>query len=62
MTNHEVTAERRLDAPIEDVWAMWTDPEHFPGATGWSMASDKLDAHLSARYPELAAELSGALH
>jgi uncharacterized protein YndB with AHSA1/START domain len=24
-----VVIERRLDAPVELVWQMWTDPEHF---------------------------------
>lgn len=28
-TPDAVVIERDLDAPVEVVWAMWTDPEHF---------------------------------
>jgi uncharacterized protein YndB with AHSA1/START domain len=27
-----VTIERRFDAPVDLIWQMWTDPEHF---TAW---------------------------
>jgi uncharacterized protein YndB with AHSA1/START domain len=29
-----VVIERTFDAPVELVWAMWTDPEHFAGWYG----------------------------
>jgi uncharacterized protein YndB with AHSA1/START domain len=28
-TENAVVIERVLDAPVERVWAMWTEPEHF---------------------------------
>lgn len=32
---HEYTLTRELDAPVENVWAAWTQPEHY---TQWSGA------------------------
>ena len=42
----DVVVERSMDAPIDRVWAMWTEPEHFaawygpPGATVEVIAMD----------------------
>ncbi|MGZ9808922.1 SRPBCC family protein [Pseudoroseicyclus sp. H15] len=41
-----VKIERELDAPIEDVWAMWTDPELFRswyGPMGMSVPVAEMD-------------------
>jgi uncharacterized protein YndB with AHSA1/START domain len=65
--------ERNFDAPVELVWRMWTDAQHFkawygptgatspvakmdvregsPGATGWTMAFDKLAGHVEMQRP-----------
>ncbi len=29
MTQDDVVIERTLDAPVDVIWQMWTDPEHF---------------------------------
>jgi len=34
VTEDAVTIERVFDAPIELVWKMWTEPEHFAGWYG----------------------------
>jgi len=33
-TSGSVVIERILDTPVERVWLMWTDPEHFAGWYG----------------------------
>jgi len=33
-TSDSVVIERILDTPVERVWLMWTDPEHFAGWYG----------------------------
>lgn len=41
-----VKIEREFDAPIEDVWAMWTDPELFKkwyGPMGMSVPTAEMD-------------------
>ncbi|MEL7107476.1 MAG: SRPBCC domain-containing protein [Pseudomonadota bacterium] len=44
-----VRIERTFDAPIEDVWAMWTDPELFKswyGPMGMSVPTAEMDVTL----------------
>jgi uncharacterized protein YndB with AHSA1/START domain len=44
--------ERQLDAPIEDVWAMWTDPVHFAawyGPTGATISTADFDLRVGGR-------------
>jgi carbon monoxide dehydrogenase subunit G len=61
-----VSGERLLSAPIEDVWAIITDPElvlnYMSGVTRWEVAGDTRTG-LGARYRMLfrigAAELGG---
>lgn len=41
-----VKIQRKLDAPIEDVWAMWTDPELFKtwyGPMGMTVPTAQMD-------------------
>jgi uncharacterized protein YndB with AHSA1/START domain len=33
-TSDSVVIERILETPVERVWLMWTDPEHFAGWYG----------------------------
>ena len=54
MTDHhdDVRIERRLDAPREQVWAMWTDPEHFAawyGPTGAIIPIAEFDVRVGGR-------------
>lgn len=52
MTTTDVTIECRLDAPLEDVWAMWTDPEHFAawyGPTGAAIPTADFDLRVGGR-------------
>ena len=47
-----VTIERVLDAPLELVWQMWTEPEHFAawyGPTGATVAVVEMDARVGGR-------------
>ena len=61
-----IGADRTLGAPIEDVWAMVTDPErvlnYMSGVTRWEVAGD-IGTGLGARYRMLfrigAAEVGG---
>ncbi len=61
-----INADRLLTAPIEDVWAIVTDPErvlnYMSGVTRWEVAGD-VPTGLGARYRMLfrigAAELGG---
>ncbi|HEX9712750.1 MAG TPA: SRPBCC domain-containing protein [Actinomycetota bacterium] len=52
MTNDvrdSVVIERTFDAPIELVWRMWTDPDHFKawyGPTGASVPVAKMDVRV----------------
>ncbi|MDP4099312.1 SRPBCC family protein [Paenibacillus sp. P96] len=42
-TDHKatITVETTVDAPMEKVWAYWTEPQHI---TEWSFASDEWHA------------------
>src|ERR1700759_3214954 len=61
-----INADRLVSAPIEDVWAIVTDPEralnYMSGVTRWEVAGD-IRTGLGARYRMLfrigAAELGG---
>jgi uncharacterized protein YndB with AHSA1/START domain len=37
------TLSRELDAPVENVWAAWTQPEHYARWTGAALPSISLD-------------------
>jgi uncharacterized protein YndB with AHSA1/START domain len=44
-----VVIERRFDAPVEQIWRMWTVPEHFQawyGPTGASIPVAKMDVRV----------------
>lgn len=44
-----VVIERTLDAPVEVIWAMWTDPEHFKawyGPDGAAIPVAKMDVRV----------------
>jgi uncharacterized protein YndB with AHSA1/START domain len=44
-----VVIERRFDAPVDLIWQMWTDPEHFKawyGPTGASIPVAKMDVRV----------------
>jgi uncharacterized protein YndB with AHSA1/START domain len=44
-----VVIERRFDAPVEVIWQMWTDPEHFAawyGPEGASVPVAKMDVRV----------------
>ena len=44
-----VTIERNFDAPVELIWQMWTDPEHFRawyGPTGATIPVAKMDVRI----------------
>lgn len=45
-TKDDVVIERTFDAPIELIWQMWTDPEHFQswyGPKGFTIPVAKMD-------------------
>jgi uncharacterized protein YndB with AHSA1/START domain len=44
-----VTIERRFDAPVELIWQMWTDPEHFAawyGPAGATIPVARMDVRV----------------
>jgi uncharacterized protein YndB with AHSA1/START domain len=44
-----VTIERNFDAPVDLIWQMWTDPEHFKawyGPDGATIPVAKMDVHI----------------
>ena len=46
---HGVTIERSFDAPVDLIWLMWTDPEHFAawyGPDGATIPSAKMDVRV----------------
>ncbi len=48
----DVVIERSFDAPIELVWRMWTEPEHFKawyGPTGASIPTAEIDPNVGGR-------------
>jgi uncharacterized protein YndB with AHSA1/START domain len=48
----DAVIERIFDAPIELVWSMWTDPEHFKawyGPTGATIPSAEMDVTVGGR-------------
>jgi uncharacterized protein YndB with AHSA1/START domain len=45
-----VTIERNFDAPVELIWQMWTDPQHFSawyGPDGATIPVAKMDVWTS---------------
>jgi len=47
-----VRIERTFDAPIDLIWAMWTEPEHFAnwyGPTGASIPKADMDVRVGGR-------------
>lgn len=50
--SQDLVIERRFDAPLDVVWSMWTDPEHFKawyGPTGASIPTATFDARVGGR-------------
>jgi len=48
-SQNAVVIERRLDAPVDLVWQLWTDPEHFAawyGPDGASISIAKMDVRV----------------
>ncbi len=48
----DVRIERTFDAPVEVVWAMWTDPGHFAnwyGPMGANVPSAQMDVRVGGR-------------
>ncbi len=44
-----VVIERTLDAPVEEIWQMWTDPDHFAawyGPNGATIPEAELDVRV----------------
>lgn len=51
-TRPAVVIERRYDAPVAAVWAMWAEPEHFTawyGPTGASVEAVEMDVRPGGR-------------
>lgn len=49
----ELVIERTFDAPREQVWKAWTDPERFMlwwGPKGFTSPACKIDLHVGGRY------------
>jgi len=42
-TGYEYSLSRELDAPVENVWAAWTQPEHYARWSGAVLPSISLD-------------------
>ncbi len=42
-TQYEYTLTRELDAPVENVWAAWTQPEHYAQWSGAVLPTISLD-------------------
>jgi len=52
MTTKDVTIERTFDAPIDLIWSMWTEAEHFArwyGPTGASIPTAEMDVSIGGR-------------
>ena len=48
----DVQIERTFDAPIEVIWSMWTEPEHFAnwyGPMGARIPTAEMDVHVGGR-------------
>lgn len=57
----DVRIERTFDAPIEVVWSLWTDPEHFAGwygPQGARIPSAEMDVRVGGRR-RIAMEMDG---
>ncbi len=51
-TNNDLRIERTFDAPIDLIWAMWTEPEHFAnwyGPTGAKIPNAEMDVRVGGR-------------
>ena len=49
----EVEIERTFEAPVELVWQMWTDPEHFKnwyGPTGFTVPVAEMDVRVGGKH------------
>jgi uncharacterized protein YndB with AHSA1/START domain len=42
-TTYEYTLTRELDAPVENVWAAWTQPEHYAQWSGAVLPTIEMD-------------------
>ncbi len=59
-----VRIERTFDAPIEVVWQMWTDPEHFKkwyGPTGFTVPVSEKDVRVGGKHLCCMASPDGSL-
>ncbi len=51
-TNNDLRIERTFDAPIDLIWAMWTEPEHFAnwyGPMGAKIPNAEMDVRVGGR-------------
>ena len=51
-TNDAVVIERIFDAPVDLVWQMWTDPEHFKkwyGPKGFTVPVAEMDVRVGSK-------------
>ena len=51
-SDHGVVIERNFEAPVDLIWKMWTEPEHFKqwyGPTGASIPVAKMDVRVGGR-------------
>ena len=52
MTKDAIVIERTFDAPVDLIWKMWTDPEHFKkwyGPQGFSIPIADIDLSVGGR-------------
>ena len=52
VTENMVVIERTFDAPVDLIWRMWTDPEHFKnwyGPQGFSVPVAEMDLKVGGK-------------
>ena len=53
MSQDAVVVERTFDAPVEVIWQMWTQPEHFKkwyGPTGFTVPVAEMDVQVGGKH------------
>ncbi len=53
ISQNAVVVERVFDAPVELIWQMWTEPEHFKkwyGPTGFTVPVAKMDVRVGGKH------------
>lgn len=53
LSSEGVVIERLIEAPVDLIWRMWTDPEHFRnwyGPTGFSVLVAEMDVRVGGRH------------